>query len=595
MATPATTQKKNGQVKLPTTRTSRAPALKIAPQVSADTVQLAIRTRFNPIRGLTPQLLSQYLDQYNLGWIAYAALLWDMMERRDDVLKNVAGKRKKDAARLEWQVHMIDEQTDEAKRHQEALEVFYSNCTAVNALDENELGGFQMLVRQMMDATGKKYAVHEIVWQPGDVFTAQFRYVPLWFFENRTGRLQIMPIPIGGAYGSPLEEGGWMITCGDGLMEACSVAYMFKHLPLKDWLSYSDKFGTPGVLGQTNASRDSEAGQAMKDAVSNFGQNWSAVVYGSDGVVKDPIKLIEASTAAQNAMPFPLLIERMDRAMISLWRGADLATMSRGGVERSIGASVQSEESEILLRDDADNISETLNMYVDKFVIWQLFGTKTPLARIELKAPEDSDVDSDLKVDELLLNSGARLGERERLSYYGRPQFDETDIALHEVSRVTERITPGAGGAPLPPGAQRQVETLQNMRSVVSRALRQAEETLDLDSERSAAILDLVDACALCNTVDKDLEKFLGPYRDKFLKAFANDLTPLRAAIEHAIGDRSQDPQTQRSHLLALRSQLGLILRHIDQRGTAAEVLAEIIANSMKQGAAKAKKQTKEK
>ena len=51
-------------------------------EVSADVIQLALRSRFNPIRGLTPQVLSAQLDQFYLGYIAYAALTWDAIERR---------------------------------------------------------------------------------------------------------------------------------------------------------------------------------------------------------------------------------------------------------------------------------------------------------------------------------------------------------------------------------------------------------------------------------------------------------------------------------------------------------------------------------
>ena len=120
-----------------------------------------------------------------------------------------------------------------------------------------------------------------------------------------------------------------MITTGDGLMEACSVAYMFKNLPLKDWLAYSDKFGTPGILGRTNAGRDSEAGRAMRECVTSFGQNWSGVLYGDEGAIKDPITLITPETAPN--LPFQPLIERCDRAMSTLWRGADLSTMSGHG------------------------------------------------------------------------------------------------------------------------------------------------------------------------------------------------------------------------------------------------------------------------
>ena len=45
--------------------------------------------------------------------------------------------------------------------------LLYNHLTTTTALEENETGGLGLLIRQMMDAVGKRYAVHEIVWQPG--------------------------------------------------------------------------------------------------------------------------------------------------------------------------------------------------------------------------------------------------------------------------------------------------------------------------------------------------------------------------------------------------------------------------------------------
>jgi phage gp29-like protein len=421
--------------------------------ISADVVQLALRSRFNPLRGLTPQLLSVYLDNFLLGFVAYAALVWDQIEKRDDVIRNVASKRKKSLARYKRHSFQL-EQTPEAAAHAKALDDFYDHLTVVNALDQNETGGFPLLVRQMMDAVGKYYAVHEIVWQPGcakaspgqsreDVLTAELRFVPLWFFENRSGRLQFLKLPLGGANGEALEPGGWMITKGDGIMEACSIAYMFKNMPLKDWVSYSDKYGTPGVLGQTNAAKGSEAGEALKAAVAAFGQNWSGVIYGADGTIKEPISLITAR--GEGTLPFPPLVERMDRAMASLWRGSDLSTISAD----QKGASVQQDESNLLLQDDAAMISETLQLYIDRWVIWQKFGVK-PLAYSMIVVPESRNTALDLQIDELLLKSGARLGERERLAYYGRPLIAEDDLPLHNPAEVMERIQDATENQPVP-------------------------------------------------------------------------------------------------------------------------------------------------
>jgi len=414
--------------------------------VSADVVQLALRSRFNPLRGLTPQLLSVYLDNFLLGFVGSAALVWDQIEKRDDVLRNVASKRKKALAKYKRKSFQRD-QSDEAAAHAQALDEFYDNITVVNALDQNETGGFSLLVRQMMDAVGKYYAVHEIVWRPAsqsdgsNILTAELRFVPLWFFENRSGRLQFLKLPLGGAEGEPLEPGGWMITKGDGIMEACSIAYMFKNMPLKDWVSYSDKYGTPGVLGQTNAAKGSEAGEALKAAVASFGQNWSGVVYGADGTIKEPISLITAR--GEGTLPFPPLVERMDRALASLWRGSDLSTLSADNQ----GASVQQGETDILLEDDAAMISETLQLYIDRWVIWQKFGVK-PLAYSRIVVPEARNVDLDLKIDDLLLRAGARMGERERLEYYGRPLIEENDLPLHNPATITERIQDMEQNAP---------------------------------------------------------------------------------------------------------------------------------------------------
>jgi hypothetical protein len=80
-----------------------------------------------------------------------------------------------------------------------------------HAIDGNEVGGFKLLVRQMMDAIGKRFAVHEIVWKPSpEGLTAELRFVPLWFFENTTGKLRFLKQPYG-LEGVELQEGAWMV------------------------------------------------------------------------------------------------------------------------------------------------------------------------------------------------------------------------------------------------------------------------------------------------------------------------------------------------------------------------------------------------
>jgi phage gp29-like protein len=118
--------------------------------------------RFNPLASLTPEKLARQLEAFYTGELREIARTWETIECRDDTVQSVSYKRKIAAARYGWDV-FPDDDSDLAKKHTEALKGFYTKIEVVNAHDENERGGFQLLARQMMDAVGKRYAVHELV------------------------------------------------------------------------------------------------------------------------------------------------------------------------------------------------------------------------------------------------------------------------------------------------------------------------------------------------------------------------------------------------------------------------------------------------
>jgi hypothetical protein len=404
--------------------------------VSVERVKQFRQSRFNPIRNLTPEVLSRQLDDFAAGYLRPFALTMDAIERRDDILQCVAPKRKAAVARRSFEVLTLGEvpkgKTAEAERHREALLYFYNNLSATDAVDMNQCGGFSLLVRQMLDAVGKRYAAHEILWEPtNEGLTATFKHVPLWFFENHTGKLRFLKTD-GAWEGIELEEGSWMVTVGQGIMEACSVAYMFKHLPLKDWLIYCEKHGMPGVQGKTSAAKGSEQWNALVEAVAAICRDFSVVT--SEG---DKIEKIDLTTEGE--LPYPKIVERMDRAMASLWRGADLSTMSAGQGQGQ-GASLQGDESHNLECDDAALASETLQR-VSRHVIEYTFGYGVlPLAYLKVVVPPKQDVDRDLKIDTFLRDSGAPLGVEATLERYGRTLPDKTDSLLQR--RISPQAVP---------------------------------------------------------------------------------------------------------------------------------------------------------
>jgi phage gp29-like protein len=402
--------------------------------------------RFNPLRGLTPDRLAQYLDQFDLGFFRLAAITWDRLERRDYKIKAVAAKRKKAVARHGWEIVTVDQvpvgQENLAAGQARALSYFYNNLTATDALRPDLQGGLALLVRQMMDAAGKYYAVHEIVWRPGrEGLAAQFVFCPLWWFEGVTGKLRYLDNEFQ-VYGRDMNAGEWLVTCGDGLMEACSVAWMFKHLTLQDWLTLCEKWGQPFIDAATTSEPGSPEWDALVKYVENFGPDGGGVR--SQGASITPIEIGNATSTLYEKM-----VENMDRALTILWRGGDLGTTS---ARNQTGASLQEEESEILETDDATIIEETLATQVSRYVIAWTFGPDAPvLAYLKFRKQEKQSIEMDLAIDTFLLNAGAPLAVKTTLERYGRPVPTPGEAMLSPSDGVHRRDAEAqSGGWPLP-------------------------------------------------------------------------------------------------------------------------------------------------
>jgi phage gp29-like protein len=282
----------------------------------------------------------------------------------------------------------------------------------------------------MMDAVGKKYAIHEIIFDPQTnlrsdsndfKLTATFRFVPLWFFENHGGSLKFL-LNEGATEGIELEPGAWLVTVGDGLMEACSIAYLFKHLPLRDWLVYCERNGMPGVKGVTDAPPNSTQWERARDAVEDFGAEFHALMSrGTD------IEAIDLSSRGE--LPYPALIDRMDRAIAALWRGSDLTTLSR---QNGTGVSLQADETAILEEDDATMISETLNAQVDKFIIRYLFGNEAIKAYIHLIPNIRNNIKNEIALYKDLHDLGVPLALSDIRERFGLPTPTDSDVLLAE-------------------------------------------------------------------------------------------------------------------------------------------------------------------
>lgn len=376
-----------------------------------------LRARFNTIKNLRPDTLSRALEEFEAGRLGAAARMFEAILRRDDVICGLNLKRKKSIARLECEI-VVSENSQRAFEHKKILSDFYSSLEARSATDKNERGGLRMLVSQMMDAVAMKYSAHKISFsEKNGKIRGVFEQYPLWLFENTSGKLRLLEREGQLADGSPLDEGEWLITCGDGLMTAASIAYIFKQLPLKDWLIYCERNGMPGIKAKTDAFPDSPQWEAACEAVADFGAEFHAVL--SEGT---DIEAIDVSTKGE--LPYPALVERVDRMLCALWRGSDLNTIS--GDNRQ-GASVQWYESSLIEEADAALVGDTLNRCVDAQVIRLATGDETPLAKFRLKLPDYEMHKCELEIIERLAALGLSPDKTELARRFAFPVSNKKD------------------------------------------------------------------------------------------------------------------------------------------------------------------------
>lgn len=406
--------------------------------------------RFNPIRNLTPATLSSALDGFDAGYLRQFALLAEVIENRDDVLQIAGPKRRKRVASRPWEVLMIED-TPAAETQKQAVVDFLNALTVTDATDENVRGGFRLLLRQMMNAPFVKYAAHEIVWtMAGGQPRAELRFVPLYFFSNTAGRLGYIGPEGASVDGEPLKEGEWMITVGDSpLMHAAAICYLFKRLSLQDWLAFSERFGIPGIHGETTAAKGSAEYNDFVDALDAFANEW--VIATNVGA---KINLIEARQNGDG--PFAPMVERMDRRLAALILGGDLSTMSR---ENGVGSNPQEADSDQMLEDDCEMCSETVQTQLVRPLLRYLFGDAPALAYVKILPPVREDTKENIEVDKFLLEAGGTLDMAETYERYSRTLPEDT-----EEGAVLKQAAPAAPTMPNtpPPGTSPVAATAEN-------------------------------------------------------------------------------------------------------------------------------------
>lgn len=389
------------------------------------------QVRYNPTRGLTAASLTQLRDTFDAGYLRGFSLLSDHILDIDDTAGTVAEKRIGEVSRRPWDIligeDVPESQKAQATEQQAFLKSFYSNLKVRNAIQLNQTGSLRLLISQVMQAPFLRYSTHEIAWEPSAMgLTATLWAVPLAFMEDTRGSLAYSGVT-GTTPGTPIESQNWLIAVHRRcLMKSLSVLYYLKKLSLSDWVNFSEKFGMPGLHLETTATPGSKEWQEAVNSLASFARDWSLVT--SQG---QKVNLIQASTTGDG--PYAPMVDRCDRAMARVVLGSDLATLSR---ENGAGASLQGADTDGIITDDCEWVSETLNEQLSRRAIEWRFGEGTQLlAFFKLAGPQRQDTKMEMAVDDHVKKNGVILSVDDVAERYGRthnPAAAATPAAANE-------------------------------------------------------------------------------------------------------------------------------------------------------------------
>lgn len=376
-------------------------------------------TKFNALMRSDPEDIIRAIDEFNCGYLAPMARLIGDYEQRDDKMRVASIKMASAVSRCGWSVRPKKGFEDDANaaRQVEVLERFWSTVRVTDAFKRNERGGLALLKEQMMSAQSYGFAVHDLSWKPlanGEI-EATFTSVPLWKFENRTGELRYIP-QVGGWDGIEMKRGEWMVSTGDGIGIAAAICACMKRLGLTNWLVFTDRCVLPLIHGKTGAAYGSEQWNNLQKALRNINR--------LARIVTDPttdINAIQMDGGKQN--PFGPLIDWCDRAIVTLYRGGDLGTISRPDAVGGLG---QLDEVDALEQRSCVRITETLNEQVSAFVIDYVLNQELK-AEIVVEPVSKPDVKQDMEIDTHLAKFGVKLSKTDALARYGRAEAAEDD------------------------------------------------------------------------------------------------------------------------------------------------------------------------
>lgn len=429
-------------------------------------------------QGLTPARVLSALKEADQGNPAAFAELCQEIEDRDLHILGVLNTRRRAVANLSWH---LEPASPSAYDREVAAQ-----CTQI-------LKGAPGLGRAnywLLDAIYKGYAAVEIEWkhQGARVVPARFHYRPQQWLrpdpdDPTMWRVVDEKDP---AYGVPLWPNKWIVHTSQaksgwpvqaGLGRPLCWWYLFKNYALKDWVSYSEKFGSPFRVGKYPSTAEDTDIDELEEALDQLGVDAYACI--PDDMSVEFIADAGGKTGGSTQEP---LLQYCDRAISKGVLGQTLTTEDGQNGARALGV-VHNDVRADIRDSDARDLEESLTDGLIAPLVMFNWGAAAGRPRfvLETEPPADKKAEADAQaargaVFKIARELGLGISVAQVRDELGIREVQDGEAVLAPISPApfSRRHDHAAACHPLISAAAGQAETPVGQMEAVMAAARRA-------------------------------------------------------------------------------------------------------------------------
>lgn len=331
--------------------------------------------------GMDPGTLGATLRAADAGNTMQWMILAEEIEELYPHYAAVLSKRKRQSSQLPIKVEAADDSA-QAKLHADFVQDW---------LDDDILQG---AIFDMLDAVGKGYSVHEIMWEskPGCVRPAELLYRPQRYFETswedgetlwlRTGQGFAELAPHKFLHHTHKSKSGQAVR--SGLTRTIAFLWLFQAFNLKDWALFCQAYGMPIRVGRYGPEASTSDKRVLWRAVSSIAGDVAAIIPKSM-----EIEFVKDGDRAAGAKLFSERGDWLDRTVSKVVLGGTAGTDAIAG-GHAVGKEHRAAEQDVE-RYDARLLGVSITRRLVHPMIAFTFGPQAKYPRIvigqEEKAP----------------------------------------------------------------------------------------------------------------------------------------------------------------------------------------------------------------